>query len=247
MNVTRICTAIILFSLTVTLSAQKREKQTIVLKGGSRLTGTILIDSSEFLKMRLRSPQVITLKKSDVSLTTPAQSIEKPVADRHGYSIRISASVLTGRNSEGNTRSMSFHLSNGCRFRNGISVVFGAGLEELDVALLPVYTDLRYHPFKSRLSPFVWTKSGWSFLFGDKDVGQHYYYGTYPEAKGGFMFNAGTGIELASWQRNAVNIGIGYRYQKITFKRVNDWGEVITNERDTYFNRIEVQFGFIFR
>jgi len=247
MNVTRICTAIILFSLTVTLSAQKRERQTIVLKGGSRLTGTILIDSSEFLKMRLRSPQVITLKKSDVSLTTPAQSIEKPVADRHGYSIRISASVLTGRNSEGNTRSMSFHLSNGFRFRNGISVGFGTGLEELDVALLPVYTDLRYHPFKSRLSPFVWTKSGWSFLFGDKDDGQYYYYGTYPEAKGGFMFNAGTGIELASWQRNAVNIGIGYRYQKITFKRVNDWGEVITNERDTYFNRIEVQFGFIFR
>ena len=247
MNVARICTAIILFSLTVTLSAQKREKQTIVLKGGSRLTGTILIDSSEFLKMRLRSPQVITLKKSDVSLTTPAQSIEKPVADRHGYSIRISASVLTGRNSEGNTRSMSFHLSNGFRFRNGISVGFGAGLEELDVALLPVYTDLRYHPFKSRLSPFVWTKSGWSFLFGDQDDGQYYYYGTYPEAKGGFMFNAGTGIELASWQRNAVNIGIGYRYQKITYRRVNNWGEITTNERDTYFNRIEVQFGFIFR
>ena len=61
------------------------------------------------------------------------------------------------------------------------------------------------------------------------------------------MFNAGTGIELASWRRNAVNIGIGYRYQKITFKRVNDWGEITRNELDTRFNRIEVQFGFIFR
>ena len=155
MNVIRISTAIILCALTVNLSAQKREKQTVVLNSGSWLTGTILVDSSDYLKVRITSPQVITLKKSDVSLTTPAQSIEKPVADRHGYSIRISASVLTGRNSEGNTRSMSFHLSNGFRFRNGISVGFGAGLEELDVALLPVYTDLRYHPFKSRLSPFV--------------------------------------------------------------------------------------------
>ena len=246
MNVMRISTAIILCALTVNLSAQKREKQTVVLNSGSWLTGTILVDSSDYLKVRITSPQVITLKKSDVSLTTPAQSIEKPVADRHGYSIRLSASVLTGRNSEGNTRSMSFHLSNGYRFRNGISVGFGTGLEELDVALLPVYTDLRYYPFKSRLSPFVWTKSGWSFLFEDQDDGQ-YYYGTYPEAKGGFMFNAGTGIELASWRRNAVNIGIGYRYQKITFRRVNDWGEITTNERDTYFNRIEVQFGFIFR
>jgi len=247
MNVMRISTAIILCALTVNLSAQKREKQTVVLNGGSWLTGTILVDSSDYLKVRITSPQVITLKKSDVSLTTPAQSIEKPVADRHGYSIKLSASVLTGRNSEGNTRSMSFHLSNGYRFRNGISVGFGTGLEELDVALLPVYTDLRYYPFKSRLSPFVWAKGGWSFLFGDQDGEQYYYYGTYPEAKGGIMFNAGTGIELASWRRNAVNIGIGYRYQKITFRRVNNWGEITTNERDTYFNRIEVQFGFIFR
>jgi len=247
MKVSRISTAIILFSVTVSLIAQKREKQTIVLNGGFRLTGIILVDSSDYLKLRITSPQVITLNKSDVSFTIPAQSIEKPVTDRNGYLIRISASVLTGRNSEGNTRSMSFHLSNGYRFRNGISVGFGTGLEELDVALLPVYTDLRYYPFKSRLSPFIWTKSGWSFLFEDQDDGQYYYYGTYPEAKGGFMFNAGTGIELASWRRNAVNIGIGYRYQKITFRRVNNWGEITTNERDTYFNRIEVQFGFIFR
>ena len=72
MNVARISTAIILVSLTVILSAQKREKQTVVLKDGSRLTGTILIDSSDYLKMRIRSPQVITIKKSEVSLTTPA-------------------------------------------------------------------------------------------------------------------------------------------------------------------------------
>ena len=247
MNGARISTAIILFSVTVSLIAQKREKQTIVLNGGSRLTGTILVDSTDYLKLRITSPQVVTLKRSEILLTTPAQNIEKPLTDRHGYSIRISASVLAGRNKEGNTRSMSFHLSNDYRFHNGMSVGFGTGLEKLDISLLPVYIDLRYNPFRSRLSPFVWTKSGWSFTFGDQDDGQYYYYSTYPESKGGFMFNAGTGIELASWRRNAVNIGIGYRYQKITFKRVNDWGEITRNELDTRFNRIEVQFGFIFR
>ena len=247
MMISRISTAIILFSVTVSLFAQKREKQTIVLNGGSRLTGTILVDSSDYLKLRITSPQVVTLKRSEVLLTTPSKNIEKPLTDRHGYSIRISASVLAGRNKEGNTRSMSFLLSNGYRFRNGMSIGFGTGLEELDISLLPVYIDLRYNPFRSRLSPFVWTKSGWSFTFGDQDDGQYYYYSAYPESKGGFMFNAGTGIELASWRRNAVNIGIGYRYQKITFKRVNDWGEITRNELDTRFNRIEVQFGFIFR
>ncbi len=61
------------------------------------------------------------------------------------------------------------------------------------------------------------------------------------------MFNAGTGIELASWRRNAVNIGIGYRYQKITYKHDHNISEETMKEIITWFNRIEVQFGFIFR
>jgi hypothetical protein len=247
MNGGRITTVILLFALTIAASAQKHEKQTVVLQGGSRITGTILVDSSDYLKLRITSPQVITLKKSGVSLIMPSQRIEKPVADMHGYSIRISASVLEGRNSKGYTGSMSFHLSNGYRFRNGLSAGLGAGFEELDVNLLPVYTDLRYHPLKTRLSPFVWIKSGYAFPVGDQDSEQNYFYGSYPESRGGLMFNAGTGIALYSWQRNAVNIGIGYRYQKISFRQVNTWSEGTNNELVTYFNRIEFQFGFIFR
>ena len=246
MNLVRIFTAIILFALTVTLHAQKREKQTVVINSGSRLTGTILVDSSDYLKLRITSPQVITLSKSEVSVITPEQRTEKPAIDRNGYSIRISVSALTGRNGEGNTGSMSIHLSNGYRFRNGISVGFGTGFEGLDVAVMPVYSDLRYNPLKSRFSPFIWMKSGWSFAFGELDNGPYYYYG-YPKSQGGFMFNAGTGVELASWRRNAVNIGIGYRFQKITYKYDHNQNEEIMNEIVTCFNRVEVQLGFIFR
>lgn len=246
MNGTRISTSIILFAITVSLSAQKRGKQTVVLNSGSRMTGTVLVDSSDYLKMRITTPQLITLSKAEVSLITPAKRIEKPAIDRNGYSIRISASALTGRNDEGNIGSMSIHLSNSYRFRNGISVGFGTGFEELDVTVMPVYADLRYNPLKSRFSPFIWMKSGWSFAFGELDNGQYYYYG-FPKSQGGFMFNTGTGVELASWRRNAVNIGIGYRYQKITCKYDNSQNEEIMNEVVTYFNRIEVQFGFIFR
>lgn len=247
MTRTKITAAITLLALTVTLSAQKREKQTVVLNGGSRIRGTIMADSSDYLKLRITSPQILTLKKSEVLFTNPAKKTEEPLVRNHGYSISLSASVLAGRNSQGNTRSLSFHLSNGYRFRNGLSAGFGAGYEELEVALLPVYIDLRYHPFKSRLSPYVWTKSGWSFTFSDNDDRQYYYFGSYPESRGGYMFNAGTGIELASWRRNAVNIGIGYRYQKITFMQADNLGDVITNELVTRFNRVELQFGFIFR
>jgi len=61
------------------------------------------------------------------------------------------------------------------------------------------------------------------------------------------MFNTGAGIELASWRRNAVNMGVGYRYQKITFRQVNRWNEEVINELVSSFNRIELQFGLVFR
>lgn len=245
---TRITAAIVLFFLTLTLSAQKRSKQTVVLNNGSRLTGTVMADSSHYLKLRITTPQVLTLEKSDIALIKPDPYIEKPGADRHGYSIRLSASVLTGRNHDGNVRDIGFHLSNGYQLRNGICAGLGAGLEKFDaVSVMPVYADLRYYPLKSRLSPFIWVKSGFSFTYDDPDDSQNYYYGYYSESKGGFMFNPGAGIELASWRRNAVNMGVGYRYQKITFRQVNRWNREVINELVSGINRIEVQFALVFR
>jgi hypothetical protein len=247
MKCRRISFVFFLLVLAVSISAQRLDKQTVVFDNGSRLTGTILADSSDYLKLRITSPQIVTLKKSEISYTMPASDIEKPFIDRHGYWIRVSASALTGRNDEGNVGNMSFHFSNGYRFRNGISAGIGTGLEELDVAVMPLYADLRYNLFKTRISPYVWLKSGYSFAFGNRDEGHYYYYGSYQEARGGFMFNTGAGIELASWRRNAVNIGIGYRYQTVTYKPGYSWVEDMTNELITRFNRIEVQLGFIFR
>lgn len=245
---TRITAAIVLFFMTFTLNAQNRSKQTIVLNNGSRLTGTVLADSSGYLKLRITAPQVLTLEKSGIALIKPDLRTEKPVTDRHGYSIRLSASVLAGRNLDGNIRDLSIHLSNGYQFRNGICAGFGSGIEKFDeVSVLPVYADLRYHLLKSRLSPFFWVKGGISFTYDDHGDRQNYYYGYYSESKGGFMFNTGAGIELASWRRNAVNMGVGYRYQKITFRQVNRWNEEVINELVSSFNRIELQFGLVFR
>lgn len=246
MNPERITAVILTIALTVSLSAQNSRKQTVVLNGGSRLTGTILAADSDSLKMRITSPRVITLKKSDISMSSPALIIEKQVIDRHGYSIRLSASSLTGRKDEEKIGSMSFHFSNGYTFKNGLSTGIGTGYEDLDVAVMPLYADLRYNLLRTRMSPFLWIKSGWSFTFGKLDDGNYYYY-DFPESRGGPMFNAGAGIELASWRHNAVNIGLGYRYQKIIYKYDNSQSGQLINEIITRFNRFEVQFGFVFR
>lgn len=243
----KIIIAVFLIALPVSLFSQKREMKTVVLGNGSRITGIVTTDSSGYLKLRITTPQVITLEKSDVTLTAPVRKSDNLFAEIHGYSIRISASVLAGRNSHGNNGSLSFHFTNGYRFRNGMNAGVGAGIEELDVLLMPVYADIRYHILKRRISPFIWIKSGYAFPVGEQECERYYYYGSYTEPRGGFMLNTGAGVALYSWQRTAVNIGIGYRYQKISSEQVNPWIEGTNNELVTYFNRIEVQFGIIFR
>jgi hypothetical protein len=243
----RIITAIILFWLTIVTSAQKPEKRTVILHGGSRITGAIMADSSGFLKLRISSPQVLTLKKSDISLTTVPHKIERPVFDRHGYTIGLSTSVLAGRTGSSKIRDLSIHISNGYRFRSGIITGIGAGIEKLDVAILPVYADLRFDPLKTRLSPFFWVKTGYAFPLAEKSQNQYYAYGSYPETRGGFMFSTGTGLALYSWQRSAVTLGIGYRRQVISYIPENPRSGFIHNELVTYFNRLEIQFGLIIR
>lgn len=247
MNIIKSISTALLLAITLIVQAQKGERQTVVLNDFTILTGTIVADSSDYLMMRLKRPQVIILSKSQIYSTDNFKPAEQGFEDKQGYSIRLTTSVLAGRNSSGKTASLSFHLSNGYQFRNGLSMGFGTGIEELDAVVMPVYADLRYQPLKTRVSPFIWVKSGYGFPVGDQGEGGYYYYGYYPEAKGGGMFNTGAGIALYSWRRNAVNIGIGYRYQKLRYKQTYSWSGESDNEVITRFNRVEVQFGFIFR
>jgi hypothetical protein len=247
MNIIRLISTALLLIITLTASAQKREKQEVVLNDGTRIVGTIVADSSGYLRLKIKKPQVITLNKSQVLSTGNVRSGVIGTGDKRGYSIRLSTSILAGRNSNGTVGNLSFHLSNGYQFRNGFSAGCGTGIEKLDVLVMPVYTELRFQPLKTRVSPFTWVKSGYGFPLSDRDSQDYYYYDYYQEPKGGIMFSAGTGIALYSWRCNAVNIGMGYRYQKIRFRQKNNWNGESNNELVTHFNRIEVQFGFIFR
>ncbi|NLA50212.1 MAG: hypothetical protein GX876_12235 [Bacteroidales bacterium] len=246
MNETGIYAVLILLSLSGSLAAQKQEKQTIVLNGGTLITGIILADSTDYLTVKITSPRVIRVNKSEISPGIPVLNIERPPVERRGYAMGISASVLAGRNSEQNIRDMSILLSNSYRFRNGLSIGLGTGIEEFDLSLIPVYSELRYYFLRSRLSPFIWTKSGWAFAYRDRKEGQYYYY-YYPERRGGFMFNTGAGLELASLRRNAVNIGVGYRFQRVIYSSVASRGNGTVTELVNSIKRVEVHFGFIFR
>jgi len=240
--VTAVCVA-----LTLSVAGQKQRKQTVVLNDGSRISGAIVADSSDYLEIKVVVPQIIKIRKAQVSFIEPVTYPVKVNQKTKGYFIQLSASILTGKNELGNTTSNSFHLSNGYQFKNGLGVGIGSGLEEMEITIIPLYADVRYYPLKTRISPYAWLKTGYGFAASDKYSGRDLYY-TPADSKGGFLFNAVTGIALFTWQRTAVNIGVGYRYQKITISQEQYWwGGPSTKEIVTHFNRIELQLGLTFR
>jgi hypothetical protein len=218
-----------------------------VLNDGSRISGTIVSDSTDYLEIKVIVPQIIKIRKAQVSFMEPVTYPVKVNQKTQGYIIQLSAGILTGKNELGNTTGYSFHLSNGYQFKNGLGVGIGSGLEKMEITIIPLYADVRYYPLKTRISPYAWLKTGYGFAASDKYSGRDFYY-TPADSKGGFLFNAVAGIALFTWQRTAVNIGVGYRYQKITISQEQYWwGLPSTKEIVTQFNRMELQLGFIFR
>jgi sRNA-binding carbon storage regulator CsrA len=232
--------------------AQKARRQTVVLNDGNWITGTIVSDTGNFLKIRITTPQEVSILKSEVFILEPSLSATNRLASRQsfnqinikGYNIRVSASVLSGKNEQGSTGTMSFNFSNGFRFRNGLEAGIGAGIEEFEAVIMPVYADMRFHPLKTRVSPFVWIRSGVGIPMKNKGNEENYSFGNYSDIRPGAMFNLGAGMALYSGRKFGVNVGLGYRYQKLTFREKNLWRQEMYNEIIKQFNRIEVQFGF---
>lgn len=228
--------------------AQRPSKQTVVMDDGSRITGTIISDSSDFIRIKVRRASELILNKSRVV------SAGKPVnpyyifSDYRGYNINFSAGILAGDSETCRVHSFSIHSSCGYLFRNGLHIGLGTGIEEYDAMLVPVYSDLRYHPFRSRISPFLWVKTGYAFPVSDYKS-QSYYYG-YNNGKtsGGIMLNAGVGSAVCSWRGNGVFMGAGYRFQRISYTEpAYFWRQEVLREIVKNFNRFEIRIGYIFR
>ena len=243
----RIIAVVVCVLLTLSATGQHR-KQTVVLNDGSRISGTIVRDSSGYLDLKVLTPQIIRIGKSQVSSLEELRYPVKRNQKTEGYFIRISAGTLTGKNEYGKTGTFSFHLSNGYQFKNGFGIGIGSGMEELGVVLVPLYVDLRYTPFSSKVSPFAWIKTGYGIAITDQAATYVDYSSLDRKSEGGFLFNTGAGISMFTWNRTALNIGLGYRYQKSILRQdLYWWGGNSVRETVTHFNRLEMHLAFVFR
>ncbi len=240
-------TALAICALLALSATGQHRKYTVVLNDGSRISGTIVGDSTDYLDLKITSPQVIRIGRSQVfSVETVKYPVKKNLKTS-GYYVRFSTGLLSGKNESGNQSSLSFHLSNGYQFKNGLAVGIGSGMEELGVVLLPLYADFRYTPFNSGLSPYVWLKTGHGFALSDQAVTNYDYALTNGKTEGGFLFNSGIGISMFTWKRTALNVGLGYRYQKVTLNEdLHWWGGNSVRHTITQYYRVEFHLAFVF-
>lgn len=226
---------------------QRSGKQTFIMNNGTTISGVVLSDSGDFYTVKISSPQLVHLPVSSVSSVEEFRKDNSNSGYRGGYYIHVSANILAGKTNGDKSVKAGLHLSNGYQFLNGLGAGIGTGIEDMNMTLLPVYADLTYHPFNSRVSPFLFLKSGYAFSLLD-DKADDDWYGLKRTGKGGFMINAGGGILLYTGERFGVNLGIGYRYQKVTVTEtaINIWSNYSTHYV-TNFNRFEMQLGFVFR
>ena len=243
----RIIVLAILFALAIPVLSQKGAEQILVLNNGSRISGIIVNDTSGNYLLKLSAPQVISVPGSWVSSVETMGKKQHRYSQGSGYYLRFGLSMLLGKSEESESNMLSISLSNGFKFRNGLMIGIGSGIEEMTMPLLPVYSEVHYHPFNSHVSPFIYLKSGYAFsLQGDDE--NNYWYGYSRESKGGFLLNTGAGILLQTWEKVGINIALGYRFQQVSVNEDSNWSSSsYVTEYVTRFNRIELQLGFVFR
>lgn len=236
----------VLFTLSAT---GQHRKHTVVLNDGSRISGTIVSDSSGYLDVKVLTPQIIRINRLQVASLEDLKYPVKKNQKTGGYYIRFATGTLTGKNENDNRLgTLSFHLSNGYQFRNGIGIGIGSGMEEFGVVVVPLYGEILYTPFTTKISPYAWLKSGYGFATADPEAIYYDYSAQDVKSVGGFLFSTGAGISMFTWQRTALNVGIGYRYQKVILRQNQSWwGGYSVRETVTYSNRLEIHLAFVFR
>ena len=87
----RILISIVCLTFVFQLSAQRQRRHTVVLNDGSRFTGTVISDTSGFVRVRIKSPRVILLPRSSISSVEGNQMFFRESDPGRGYFMQISA------------------------------------------------------------------------------------------------------------------------------------------------------------
>jgi hypothetical protein len=231
--------------------AQSNQQDVIMLKNGSIIRGNILeIIPNKSVKIEVVGNNILVFQMEELEKMTKGEKPESVKKDNKiqskvFYNV-LSPGILIGENAYGLQIDPSFQIINGYRFNRFLSLGLGIGLESIsEFTVLPVFLESRGFLFDKPSTPFYYIGAGYGF------VNRGYGYGySYEKSKGGAMANFGVGLRTPIAKSFSFTTSIGYRYQYAYSISSYSWGwpEPQTNTVETinHFNRIYVNFGFMF-
>ena len=233
----------ILIFTALPLSAQKL-KDALYLKNGSIIYGKLLEISDDKYK----------IQSSDGSLFIySSEEVERFVKENPVYSGRktagagfvLEAGLLVGSQSSEFDAPFSFNLIVNYTSDTKNIMGIGSGVEFLGSTFSPFFFEYKRLFNDKKTTPFVFFRGGALVHLGGDDenedpYNQYYYPKDY---KGGPSFGFGTGI---SWAKEDIEtyLSFGYRYARTSYSQSN-YNDIRYTYK-SYYNRLEVKFGFKF-
>lgn len=219
----------------------------VYLKDGSIIRGTITaMEENKKVKIETLCENVWVFPAHEIdSVTVEFKAFDPPLDfSPSGYAVHGNVAMLVGdKNTNG--PGFSFQIINGYQFENGLYIGGGTGADFYDFAVVPVFADVRYHFFETRLTPFVYAQGGYAIPTEQRNPDDIYT----PARRGGYRFNAGTGFRRIINNHAAVVFTIGYQHQSLAEKKTEHWWwnqENIETTTEYIYKRIELRIGFEF-
>ncbi len=199
--------------------------QNVHLVGGGHFRGERLPTDGDDQRIRFRLLTGDTIELQTSSLLSFNTSHRQRLAFRDGSSIPkqgfyllLQSGLAIGSSEESDflVGTLAFSMSMGHRFNPHWQVGGGLGFDFYDREFLPLFTEVRWHPWQSKVSPFLSLQAGYSLgldLYRDEEWPPS-------EAGGGSMLHPALGIRSASQRVGNFLLEVGYRFQRGT----RQWG-----------------------
>jgi hypothetical protein len=236
--------AIILAILTLSLTAQK-SKDVLYLKNGSRIYGKLIEVSGDQYKIQTSDGSMFIYSSDEVDRFVK----EDPSFDGrkiNGPGFALEAGLLIGsQNSEFDAPfSFNFLVNYTTQTKNIFGI--GSGVEFFGSTFTPLFFEYKHLFYDRKTTPFIFMRGGSVFHVGgdDEEDNNSYYPYNYPKNyKGGVSFGFGTGISWAK-EESETYLSFGYRHAQTSYSQKNYDNQTYTYK--SYYNRLEVKFGFKF-
>ena len=248
-----------LFCLASVISAEAQVDSTskptmydvVVLRGGSRLTGTIIKwELSRGMEFKLATGAMMVIPKEEINEVFQDIAMNEPTYPKYYQGPRQPRPYAFREHGLYQSFSLFLNFADpggaglqytaGHRFSRMLGVGAGIGIESNDFwndrDAVPLFAEARGFLVKEKISPYYAVKLGYAFALKHE-------FSNEIDSKGGAYFSPEFGVRFGS---RAVNYYLGLEYKIMSATYVNDFGFDGTSTDKVTYRRIEMRTGLFF-